>query len=128
MDQLSPIEISSYETEGYLVPGYRLSKEKVASLRNALDRVIEANPGTRPEQLVSAHLEQSDTEGVRGDNEFLALAMDPEIVNMVSQVLGPDVILWGCQIFCKPGGDGMEVPWHQDGHYWPIRPLATCTV
>ena len=21
----------------------------------------------------------------------------------------------------------MEVPWHQDGHYWPIRPLATCT-
>ena len=24
-------------------------------------------------------------------------------------------------------GDGMEVPWHQDGHYWPIRPLATCT-
>ena len=22
----------------------------------------------------------------------------------------------------------MEVPWHQDGHYWPIRPLPTCTV
>ena len=22
----------------------------------------------------------------------------------------------------------MEVPWHQDGQYWPIRPLATCTV
>jgi ectoine hydroxylase-related dioxygenase (phytanoyl-CoA dioxygenase family) len=20
------------------------------------------------------------------------------------------------------------VPWHQDGHYWPIQPLATCTV
>ncbi|WP_367575672.1 phytanoyl-CoA dioxygenase family protein [Pelagibius sp.] len=19
------------------------------------------------------------------------------------------------------------MPWHQDGHYWPIRPLATCT-
>jgi len=31
-------------------------------------------------------------------------------------------------VFCKPGGDGMEVPWHQDGQYWPIRPLATCTV
>ena len=28
----------------------------------------------------------------------------------------------------KPAGDGMEVPWHQDGQYWPIRPLATCTV
>jgi ectoine hydroxylase-related dioxygenase (phytanoyl-CoA dioxygenase family) len=21
----------------------------------------------------------------------------------------------------------MEVPWHQDGHYWPIRPLTTTT-
>ena len=20
------------------------------------------------------------------------------------------------------------MPWHQDGRYWPIRPLATCTV
>jgi ectoine hydroxylase-related dioxygenase (phytanoyl-CoA dioxygenase family) len=31
-------------------------------------------------------------------------------------------------MFCKPPGDGLAVPWHQDGHYWPIRPLATCTV
>ena len=22
----------------------------------------------------------------------------------------------------------MEVPMHQDGNYWPIRPLTTCTV
>jgi len=31
-------------------------------------------------------------------------------------------------VFCKPPLDGYETPWHQDGHYWPIRPLATCTV
>ena len=24
--------------------------------------------------------------------------------------------------------EGYETPWHQDGHYWPIRPLANCTV
>ena len=28
----------------------------------------------------------------------------------------------------KPPVEGYETPWHQDGHYWPIRPLATCTV
>jgi phytanoyl-CoA dioxygenase PhyH len=38
------------------------------------------------------------------------------------------VILWGCHVFCKSAGDGYETPWHQDGHYWPIRPLANCTV
>jgi len=28
----------------------------------------------------------------------------------------------------KPPEEGYETPWHQDGQYWPIRPLATCTV
>ena len=59
---------------------------------------------------------------------FLELARDPEIVELVSDVIGDDVILWGCHVFCKPAGEGYETPWHQDGHYWPIRPLATCTV
>ena len=36
--------------------------------------------------------------------------------------------MWGAQLFCKPGTDGMEVPMHQDGQYWPIRPIATCTM
>ena len=50
-----------------------------------------------------------------------------QLVELVSDAIGADVILWGCQVFCKPGGDGLETPFHQDGHYWPIRPLATCT-
>ena len=47
---------------------------------------------------------------------------------MVEQLIGPDIILWGSQLFCKPAGHGMAVPWHQDGQYWPIDPLATVTV
>jgi phytanoyl-CoA hydroxylase len=27
----------------------------------------------------------------------------------------------------KKGKGGKLTPWHQDGHYWPIRPLATVT-
>ena len=127
MASLSSSELEQYSAEGYLVPGYRLPETRVVDLRAALDRVISANPDTRPEQLVSAHIRAPAGEGVAGDDVFLELARDEGIVDLVSQLIGPDVILWGCQIFCKPGGDGMEVPWHQDGHYWPIRPLATCT-
>ena len=82
----------------------------------------------RPEKLVSAHVEGDNGEGVRGSAAFLDLARDPEIVELVSGVIGDDVILWGCHVFCKPAGEGYETPWHQDGHYWPIRPLANCTV
>ena len=49
-------------------------------------------------------------------------------MELVSGVIGDDVILWGCHVFCKPAAEGYETPWHQDGHYWPIRPLANCTV
>lgn len=125
---LSLAEIERYRESGFVVPRYRLPTAYVERLCATLDRLIAANPGVRPERLVSAHIEGKNTEGVHGSGDFLQLARDPAILDLVEDVIGPDIILWGCQIFCKPGGDGMEVPWHQDGHYWPIRPLATCTV
>ena len=132
MTALSEAEVRQYHELGYLVPGLRLPEARVAQLREALERLIRDNPGVRPEKLVSAHLArrggQANAEGVRGQAEFLALAMDPQILDAVEQLIGPDIILWGCHVFCKPAGDGHETPWHQDGHYWPIRPLATCTV
>jgi ectoine hydroxylase-related dioxygenase (phytanoyl-CoA dioxygenase family) len=72
--------------------------------------------------------QKPNSEGVRGVAQFLDLALDPQIVELVSGVIGEDIILWGCHVFCKPASEGYETPWHQDGHYWPIRPLATCTV
>jgi ectoine hydroxylase-related dioxygenase (phytanoyl-CoA dioxygenase family) len=36
--------------------------------------------------------------------------------------------LWNCSFFAKPAKIGTKTPWHQDGEYWPIEPLATCTV
>lgn len=42
--------------------------------------------------------------------------------------MGPDIILWNSSFFAKPAVNGKKTPWHQDGEYWPLRPLATCTV
>ncbi len=128
MTQLSTSEIAQYRREGYVIPRFALPAPQVAALRDALDELLRRNPGVRPEKLVSAHVEGDNGEGVRGVADFLALARDPEIVELVSGVIGDDIILWGCHVFCKPAGEGYETPWHQDGHYWPIRPLATCTV
>ena len=133
MAQLSPEEIAHYQREGWVLPQWRLPEARVALMRDALDELLRRNPGVRPEKLVSAHVEGAgpagdNGEGVRGVADFLALAQEPEIVDLVSGVIGDDVVLWGCHVFCKPAGEGYETPWHQDGHYWPIRPLANCTV
>jgi ectoine hydroxylase-related dioxygenase (phytanoyl-CoA dioxygenase family) len=128
MARMSAQEIKQYQSEGWVIPQFRLSPERVGTMRDALDALIRDNPGVRPEKLVSAHIEGDNGEGIRGSRHFLDLAMDPEIVELVSGVIGDDVILWGCHVFCKPPAEGYETPWHQDGHYWPIRPLANCTV
>ncbi|MBL8327285.1 MAG: phytanoyl-CoA dioxygenase family protein [Rubrivivax sp.] len=127
MDSLSPEERRRYHEQGWVVPQFRLPPDRVQQMAAALERLLAANPGVRPEKLVSAHVEGDNGEGVRGVADFLDLACDPVIVDRVSELIGPDVILWGCHVFCKPAGEGFETPWHQDGHYWPIRPLATCT-
>ncbi len=128
MARLHPDEIARYQAQGWVVPNWRLPAARVAALRDALDELLRRNPGVRPEKLVSAHVEGDNGEGVQGVADFLALAREPEIVELVADAIGPDLILWGCHVFCKPPLEGYETPWHQDGHYWPIRPLATCTV
>ena len=133
MAHLHADEIFQYQRQGWVLPQWRLPAARVAMMREALDELLRRNPGVRPEKLVSAHVERAGTaadngEGVRGVAAFLDLAREPEIVELVAGVLGDDVILWGAHVFCKPAGEGYETPWHQDGHYWPIRPLATCTV
>lgn len=126
---LACAEIETYHRDGLMIPSLCLSQKMVGRMRESVDRLIRDNPDVRPEQLLCPHIPpgvaDDNLTGVRGSWDFLDYAVLPAILGVVKQLIGPDVILWGSQIFCKPAGDGMEVPWHQDGHYWPIRPLAT---
>ena len=109
---LTESEVAQYHEAGYVVPQFRLSLDQVTRLREALDRVIAANPDRRPEQLVSVHISgrepgEPNPEGVVGDPEFMAVCQDKAILDIVEQLIGSDIVLCGCQAFCKPPGDGM---------------------
>jgi len=116
--------IGHYRERGYVIPDYRLPAILLDTLRDACDRIIAADPQTRPEHLMNPHLIQWPGAA----NPFMEAASHAAILDMVAQLVGPDLILWITRILCKPAGDGQEVPWHQDGQYWPIRPLGTCSV
>jgi len=121
-------EVASYHERGFFVPAWRLPDDLIDGMRQAIERLMQDNPDVRPEQLVGAHVPVSKDSGVRGRAELRELAQDRRILDVVEQLIGPDIIIWGSQVFSKPGGDGMAIPWHQDGQYWPMRPLATVTV
>lgn len=127
---LSDSEIETYHRDGLVIPDSRLSEETLTRIGAAYERLLEAHKGDpkfSPDFILGPHL-RSGSYGVDGDPEWLRIATLPEVLDMVEQVMGPDIILWGVTIFGKPAGHGKATPWHQDGDYYPIEPLETCTV
>lgn len=128
---LTPAEAKTYREDGLVIPDFRLPDSLLARLREALDRVLAMNPDISPDRLTNAHIpyQESTRLGVRGGGgPFFEVATLPEILDMVQDCLGPDIILWGTALFAKPGGTGKEIPWHQDGHFYCISPLESCSV
>lgn len=115
---LTPLEIERYQREGQIIPSVRLSDETVRELSGKMEDFFAAAPGV--DQDYAPNL-------IDRDPSWLKYARAPEILDAVSSVLGEDIIVWGSALFAKKGVGGKATPWHQDGHYWPIRPLATVT-
>ena len=130
--RLTDTEVASYHEFGFVVPeGFRLAPERLAEMRAAYDRLIEANagnPGFDPDIIIGPHWTIPGSLGIQGDPAWLEFARHPDIVAMLGQVAGPDLILWGLTIFGKPALNGKETPMHQDGDYYPIEPMETVSV
>lgn len=56
------------------------------------------------------------------------LAHHPTIIDLVEQILGPDIVLWTSDWNVKRAGTGDYVPWHQDSPYWNLSTDKVVTV
>jgi alpha-ketoglutarate-dependent taurine dioxygenase len=117
-DDRGDAQIAKYHDKGYVVPDYRLPEAQLQEIRDRHTALLQRHPEFRDNASVLLNY----------DLGFLNYARDPAILDMVEQVIGPDICLWNMSFFAKPALNGKKTPWHQDGQYWPIRPLATCTV
>lgn len=125
--RLTPAEIEGYRRDGQVTPGWRLPVAQVARLQNALARLVAARADLKPDFIPLPHTPWGDPAAEPLAREFFEFATDPALLDIVEQLIGPDIVLWASAVFCKPAATGLEVPWHQDGQYWPIRPRATVT-
>ena len=115
---LTSEQIQAYHDDGFVIPDFRLPQSSLNDIAAAHQRLVDRYP------------EYSDycSALLAFDTWFLTIARIPEILDMVEQVIGADIALWNASFFAKPARIGTKTPWHQDGEYWPIEPLATCTV
>ena len=108
-------EVANYHRDGVIIPSAPLGQSTLAEMQANLDRFLWAYDGDAdfvPDVL-------------KHDESWLKYASSPEILEPLRQILGEDIILWSSALFSKSAVGGKSTPWHQDGEYWPIRPLAT---
>ena len=114
---LNTDQIQHYRDHGYVIPEWQLPGDLLDAMRAAAHDMLQRNPEYA--DLHPALLE----DGTR----WVEFGKHPGLLALVRQLIGDDIILWSSGYFGKPAEVGKATPWHQDGGYWPIRPLATCT-
>ncbi len=98
-----------FERDGYLAPVPILDASEAALHRARLE-AAEASFGPLHYQAKVYTILRSPLE----------LATHPRVLDTVTALLGPDVLLWNATYIIKEPGDAAHVSWHQDLAYWGL--------
>jgi len=119
MSGLTEQQTQAYHREGYLSGIPVMTGAEVQLYRDAFD-ALEAKEGheTAQNKLFDRHF----------DVQFIwEIATHPPILDCVTSILGPDVLLLSTHCFCKYGPADKFVAWHQDLRYWGLEPPVSIT-
>lgn len=121
-----------YESDGVIRLRHLFSGDEVAAIRRALARYSVAIAPTLPAGEV---VYEADGKSIRNlwhmdrhDQFFKDLASDPNLVRLLTALLGGQPVLMGVETFNKPAKVGSNVPAHQDNAYFSKTPPDVLTV
>jgi hypothetical protein len=109
---LVPATIEQYQREGYALPHRQLlPAAEFAGLRACFERLQAEwlRQGGRPEHMDVPHFYFPEL------NRWL---LHPAVLDVVEDLIGPDIALFSSHFICKPPATGRRVPWHEDSAYW----------
>ncbi|MFO1035307.1 MAG: phytanoyl-CoA dioxygenase family protein [Geminicoccaceae bacterium] len=107
-------QIARYGEDGVLFPLPAIAPEEVDVTLAALARLEALPEPTRKAALTTKSHLLSRT--------LWDLVHHEAILDPVSAVIGPDLLVWGSGFFKKPAGAPDYVSWHQDATYWGLEP------
>ncbi len=118
---------------GYLPYHRVLSAEELDALRRRSEDIISGKVGHVPPRYIQFEAKFRDglpddvepLDAVRKmtqlcyfDDEFERTARNPEIVDVIEELLGPNIKLYTDQLMMKPRYHGTVTDWHQDSLAW----------
>ena len=112
-----------WDDNGYLAIEDVLEPREVDGLRTALDRLTARADGltesTDRFKLQAfgdggGRMVQQIAEPHELGAEWMALARDPRILDVIEDILGPNILLYYSMLMMKPARQGFRAPWHQD--------------
>ena len=116
---LSAEAIERFNADGFYSPVHVYSEAETRELRRKFEAVeTYFGPDRAKRHITDLHLIA---------NWAWDVVHDPRIVEPISDVLGPDVLLWSLNWFIKEPRDQKFVSYHQDATYWGLEPHDVAT-
>ncbi len=123
---LSAAECAAYKKQGYIVPTAPLLSEQdftdLQCYHESIATEWKEIYNGRPEEMDKPHFLFP---------ELFRWALHDTVLDMVEQLIGPNIVLFTTHFITKPAGTGRRIPWHEDSAYWAgmlDRMDSVCTV
>lgn len=109
-----------YEKNGWAIARGVLDADLIGEAKNHVEWLLKKHPDLRGEQL--GHTLVTD------DPFWVRLVGDDRLLDVAEQFIGPNIALFASHYIAKRPFDGQPVLWHQDGAYWPLKPMEVVTL
>ncbi len=139
---LTQAQIDGFWSDGFVCVGKVLSDEQIELLRGEYDRTFEE---ARAGKINFRNLSINNTDELEDKNQasqqmlqimqmceiniqFRRLAYDEHLLDIIEDLIGPNIQLFHDQALYKPAYHGGPVFWHQDNAYWKCTPATLVSV
>lgn len=117
--RLTPEQVAQFDRDGFLLPLDGISAAEAAATRSRIEAMEAA--------------EQQGGNGLFSNAHCLygwwqKMATRPELLDVVEDLLGPNIMIWKSQLWIKEAGSDSFVGWHQDARYWGLTPIDSVNV
>ncbi len=109
-----------YDQNGYVLFPKVLDDDLIGEAKEHIAWLIKKYPDVRPELLGHTY--------IANDPFWVRLISDDRLLDIAEQFIGADMALFASHYISKPAFDGRPVLWHQDGSYWPLKPMKVVTL